>query len=69
MINSKWERRLDNYLDFLEGPLSATAEIKRNWGMIAFILATPFATVLFLIKAILTFPWGIFLVIARFLEA
>jgi|GEM_PF-590631 hypothetical protein len=69
MDNNKWERRLDSYLDFLEGPLAATAEIRRNWGTLAFIIATPFATVLFLIKAILTFPWGIFLVIARFLEA
>lgn len=69
MDNNKWERRLDNYLDFLESPLAATAEIRRDWGTFASIIATPFATALFLIKAILTFPWGIFLVIARFFEA
>ncbi len=68
MDNNKWERRLDNYLDGLEGPLAAIPEIKQRWGTIASVLATPFATLLFLLKAIITSPWGIFLVLARFLE-
>ena len=68
MDNNKWERRLDDYLDFLEGPLAAIPDIKGNWGTIASVIATPFATLLFIVKAVLTLPWGLFLVLARFLE-
>jgi len=63
-----WERRLDDYLDFLEGPLAAIPHIKRKWGTIASVIATPFATLLFIVKALLTLPWGLFLVLARFVE-
>lgn len=68
MDNNKWERRLDDYLDFLEGPLAAIPEIKRNWGTLVSVIATPFATLLFLIKAVVTLPWGLVLVLARFVE-
>ena len=68
MENNKWERRLDDYLDYLEGPLARIPEIKRKWGTIPSVLATPFATLFFLLKAVLTAPWGLFLVLARFLE-
>ena len=68
MDNNKWERRLDDYLDFLERPLAAIPEIKQKWGTIASVVATPFATLLFLVKALVTLPWGLFLVLARFLE-
>ncbi|MCH8801079.1 MAG: hypothetical protein IH963_09240 [Chloroflexi bacterium] len=68
MDNNKWERRLDNYLDFLESPLAAIPDIKNRWGVFAAVVATPFATLLFLVKALLTFPWGLFLAAARFLE-
>ena len=68
MDNNKWERRLDDYLDGLEKPLAAIPEIRQNWGVIASILFTPFATLLFVLKAVITAPWGIFLVLARFLE-
>ncbi len=68
MDNNKWERRLDDYLDFLEGPLAAIPDIKRRWGRIASVIATPFATILFIIKTVLTSPWGLFLILARFVE-
>lgn len=68
MDNNKWERRLDDYLDFLEGPLAAIPEIKQKWGTIASVVATPFATLFFILKALITSPWGLFLVLARFLE-
>ena len=68
MDNNKWERRLDDYLDFLEGPLAAIPDIKRRWGTIVSVIATPFATLLFLVKALLTLPWGLFLVLARLVE-
>ena len=68
MDNNKWERRLDNYLDSLEGPLAAIPEIKQKWGTLASVLATPFATLLFVLKVAITAPWGLFLVLARFLE-
>ena len=68
MDNNKWERRLDGYLDFLEGPLTAIPDIKRKWGTLASVVATPFATLLFMVKALLTLPWGLFLVLARFFE-
>jgi hypothetical protein len=68
MDNNKWERRLDNYLDFLEGPLAAIPDIKRRWGTVVSVIATPFATLLFLVKALITLPWGLFLVLARFVE-
>ena len=68
MDNNKWERRLVDYLDFLEGPLAAIPDIKRRWATIASVIATPFATILFIIKAVLTLPWGLFLVSARFIE-
>ena len=69
MDNNKWERRLDDYLDFLEGPLAAIPDIKRKWGTVASVVATPFATLLFMVKALLTLPWGLFLVLARFVES
>ena len=68
MDNKEWERRLDNYLDFLEGPLAAIPDIKRRWGTVVSVIATPFATLLFLVKALITLPWGLFLVLARFVE-
>ncbi len=68
MDNNKWERRLDDYLDFLEGPLAAIPDIKRKWGTVASVVVTPFATLLFMVKALLTLPWGLFLVLARFFE-
>ena len=68
MDNNKWERRLDNYLDFLESPLAAIPDIKARWGVVAAVVATTFAALLFLVKALLTFPWGSFLVAARFFE-
>ncbi len=68
MDNNKWERRLDDYLDFLEGHLAAIPDIKRRWGRIASVIATPFATILFIIKTVLTLPWGLFLILARFVE-
>jgi len=52
----------------LEGPLAAIPDIKRRWGTIVSVIATPFATLLFLVKALLTLPWGLFLVLARFVE-
>ena len=68
MDNNKWERRLNEYLDSLEGPLAAIPDIRRRWGTIVSVIATPFATLLFLVKALLTLPWGLFLVLARFAE-
>ena len=67
MDNNKWERRLDNYLDSLEKPLAAIPEIRRRWGTPASVVATPFATLLFIAKALLTSPWGLFLAAGRFL--
>ena len=68
MDNNKWERRLDNYLDFLESPLASIADINRRWGTLASVVATPFATLYFILRAVLTLPWGLFLVLARFVE-
>ena len=65
--NNKWEWRLDDYLDSLEKPLAAIPEIRRRWGTPASVVATPFATLLFIAKALLTSPWGLFLAAGRFL--
>ena len=53
MDNNKWERRLDSYLDSLEGPLAAIPEIKQKWGTFASVLATPFATLFNILNDIL----------------
>ena len=68
MDNNKWERRLDDYLDSLEKPLAAIPEIRHRWGTPASVVATPFATPLFIAESLPTSPWGLFLAACRFLE-
>jgi len=48
--------------------LAAIPEIKQKWGTLASVAVTPFATLLFVLKVAITAPWGLFLVLARFLE-
>ncbi|HIF44539.1 MAG TPA: hypothetical protein EYQ67_10450 [Dehalococcoidia bacterium] len=68
MENNKWERRLDVYLDSLASPLEWIPSAKYNWGAVPAILISPFATLAFVTKVALTFPWGLFLAAGRFLE-
>ncbi len=68
MENNKWERRLDGYFDFVSSPLEWVPSIKYQFGSFAAVLASPFATLAFVLKVVLTFPLGLFLAAGRFLE-
>ena len=68
MDNNKWERRLDGYLDFISSPLEWIPSIKYQFGTLPAVLASPFATLAFVLKVGLTFPVGLLLAVGRFLE-
>ena len=68
MDNNRWERKLDRYLDFVSNPLEMIDTVKRKWGTLLSAVLTPFAFVLFIAVALLTSPWGLFLVLARIWE-
>ena len=68
MENNKWERRLDGYFDFLSTSLEWIPSTKDRFGSIPAILLSPFATLVFILKLVLTFPLGLFLATGRFLE-
>ena len=68
MDNNKWERRLDRYLDFISSPLEWIPSIKYQFGIFPAVLASPFATLVFVLEVLLTFPVGLFLAAGRFLE-
>lgn len=68
MENNKWERQLDRYQDFVSSPLEMIESIKDRRGSLLAIAVTPFASLTFIAKMILTSPWGLFLVAARIWE-